>query len=77
MIFFTGCIILTICNSAWNKKNYDNYGYIFEGGPSSKELTFKSFWSFWLMFNALIPLEIECALQIAKLIYTLYVGVDG
>lgn len=29
------------------------------------------------MFNALIPLEIECALQISKLIYTLYVGVDG
>ena len=52
---------LTLGNLIWNRNNFDLHDYIFENGPSSKELTTKVFWSFWLMLNSMMPLEIEVA----------------
>jgi hypothetical protein len=52
---------LTLGNLLWNRNNFDLHHYIFENGPSSKELTTKVFWSFWLMLNSMMPLEIEVA----------------
>jgi phospholipid-translocating ATPase len=54
--------ILVLGNHLWNSKNYDRYGYIFQDGPSAAELTSKVVFSFWLMLNSLMPLELECCL---------------
>jgi phospholipid-translocating ATPase len=53
---------LTLGNLIWNRDNFDIHHYIFQNGPSSKELTTKVFWSFWLMLNSMMPLEIEVAI---------------
>lgn len=77
LLFFCLCGILVLLNISWNGKNYDLKDYIFRGGPTSGELSSRVFWSFWLMINSLLPLEIECAVQINKLIYSFYVVADG
>jgi len=60
-IFVIGCIILTVCNIYFNRNNYNNQPWIFGKGPSASVLSSKVFWSFWLMLNTLMPLEVECA----------------
>jgi phospholipid-translocating ATPase len=60
-IFLIGCVILTVCNIYFNRKNYDKQPWIFDKGPSASALSSKVFWSFWLMLNTLMPLEVECA----------------
>lgn len=61
-LFLLLCGILTLGNLVFNRNYFSVYAYIFDEGPSSRELTLKVFWSFWLMLNSLLPLEIECAI---------------
>lgn len=37
----------------------------------------KVFWSFWLLLNVMMPLEVEVAIQIAKLVYSWFMSYDG
>ena len=46
----------------------DKYLYIFEESESAGMLTFKSFWSFYLMLNCLIPLNLITVMEINKLL---------
>ena len=76
--FILSVVTLAIGNAIWNAKNYDRHSYIFHGITDSKSMvTFKAFWSYWLMMLSLIPLEAEASLQIAKLLYTMFVGADA
>ena len=40
-------------------------------------VTFKAFWSFYLILNALIPLELLICIEIAKFVGTYYMEADA
>jgi len=55
----------------------EDYQYIFEDSPTAGNLTFKSFWSFFLILNCLIPLNLITTMEISKLIQTYFIEQDA
>lgn len=77
-----GATLSCLLNQRFTGNNIDTYKYIFEGTPDSPapttgDLAFKAFWSFYLILNALIPLELLVGLELAKGIGTLYMQSDA
>ncbi len=50
---------------------------MYENAKSAEWIAFKAFWSFYLILNALIPLELIVGLEIAKLVSTGYMNCDA
>jgi phospholipid-transporting ATPase len=46
----------------------DEYLYIFQDSQSAGVLTFKAFWSFYLILNCLIPLNLITTMELNKLL---------
>ena len=68
---------LTIANYYFNLRNYDAYFYIFEKSEFTEgELAFRAFFSFYLILNAYIPLDLIIVIEIAKLISTPFMEND-
>lgn len=64
--------ILALANYSFNERNRDNYTYIYELGPSNGEISFSSFFSFYLILNSFIPLELPIVIEIAKFLTTMF-----
>ena len=62
--------------SVFVEENGD-WDYLFYDNPGAGNLTFKAFWSFYLILNALVPLELVVGLEIAKLFYTYHMDNDA
>lgn len=58
ILFFIFTSLCTLGNYLWNRANYNDSKYIFEGVGAS-EITYKVFFSHWLINNSLMPLEAE------------------
>jgi hypothetical protein len=69
-VFFS--VLAGIMNSVWTKKLYIQHGYAFEG--IEKEdlpiFTLKAFFSFYLIVNSFVPLDLILGIAISKLVYT-------
>jgi hypothetical protein len=63
---------LTLANRYWNHKYMSQYLYL-EGNGSESLRTLLVFFSFWIMCNSVMALNIEVALQIQKIIYTFWI----
>ena len=57
--------------------NNSDWDYLFYNSPGADNLAFKAFWSFYLILNALVPLELVVGLEISKLFYTYHMDNDA
>jgi len=57
------CIIGTALNHRWNSEYSDKYDYIFNGSNTAV-LTTAVFFSFWLLTNAIMALNVEVSMQL-------------
>jgi phospholipid-transporting ATPase len=67
---------LTLANRYWSRKYISEYEYL-EGDGSDKMQTVYAFFSFWIMTNSVMALNVEVALQIQKIIYTFWIQADA
>lgn len=74
LVMFLLATVLTLCNHSFNKAYFNEYTYIFESNEANpvtaRELTFKVFFSFYLILNSYVPLDLVLCLEIAKMLYT-------
>ena len=63
---------LSFANYAFTERNYEKYEYLFEDAPSASELAFKVFFSFYLILNSFIPLELPIIIEITKMLTTYF-----
>jgi hypothetical protein len=65
---------LTAANGSWNKTYINKNQYIFEQINSAAAiLTVKVFFTFWILTNGIMALNVEVCLQISKLAYTWFI----
>ena len=72
-------LISALVNYPFNLAHMEKHQYVYEdpkGKESAVEYSFKAFWSFYLILNALIPLELVVCLEIGKFISTFYMMDD-
>ena len=69
---FSLAFICALFNLAFAERNIDDW-YVFHDLRSTKELAFKAFLSFWLLYNRMIPLELMVIMEIAKFISTMFI----
>jgi magnesium-transporting ATPase (P-type) len=78
ILMLTMAISLSIACYYFNLKHYSTYLYIFQL-PSHDEfgLAWRAFFSFYLILNSYIPLDLIVTLEIAKFIYTSIMQADA
>jgi phospholipid-transporting ATPase len=69
-ILIVGSAFSMAIASSFLSSYIDKYLYIFEDSQSVGMLTFKSFWSFYLILNCLIPLNLVTCMELNKLLQT-------
>ena len=69
-------IILAYCNYVFTEANIDNYSYIFENSESAEEIATKSYFSFFLLNNSFIPLDLAVGLEMGKFMYVYFLERD-
>lgn len=67
--------MLTGLNIWWNRKYSDEYPYIFYN-IEWNGVAVKAFFSFWIMTNSVMALNVEVVFQMSKLVYTIFVEYD-
>ena len=67
---------LTIANYAFSERNRDRYTYIYDNQPSNSKIALSAFFSFYLILNSFIPLELPVVLEISKMITTQFMQSD-
>jgi len=69
-----------LVNYPFNTERMPTHTYLYEdptGKESAFQYSFRAFWSFYLILNALIPLELVVCLEIGKFICTFYMMDDA
>ena len=56
--------------------NHSDHWYIFKDLKPIERLSTTSFFSFWLILNSMIPLELPISLEISKFVATYFMQVD-
>jgi magnesium-transporting ATPase (P-type) len=77
IVLLIGATASCLANQRFTSLYLEKYDYIYYGtldspAPTANDLAWKAFWSFYLILNALIPLELLVGLEIAKGLGTLY-----
>lgn len=67
---------LALSNLAFTDSNRDKFSYLFEQAPSSGEIAGSSFFSFYLILNSFIPLELPVVIEISKMLTTSFMQND-
>ena len=74
-------LVLAVCmafaNLQFNELNREKHGYVFEGADTNKNIAFKAFFSFYLILNSYVPLELIIMLEIAKSLATFFLQADA
>lgn len=68
-------VLGAILNNEWSKRNYPEY--IFYKQEFSVRQSVKVFFSFFLVLNAFVPLNLAVMLELSKLWYTSFMESDG
>ena len=68
-------LVLALFNYDFSERHI-GHTYLFEGLKSTTELAIASFFSFWLIFNRLIPLELLFSMEMAKFMSTYFIQTD-
>ncbi len=74
MFVMAGC--LTVANYNFSERNRDKDWYIYESAPENGEIAFAAFFSFYLILNSFIPLELPVIIEICKFLATLFMQAD-
>ena len=74
MLLFS--LVLAFMNYGFAASHLD-HEYMFYGIDSAGGLSAASFFSFWLILNSLIPLELPVMMEISKFITTFFMQNDG
>ena len=67
---------LTFANYSFSESNREGFWYIYDLGPSNSEIAFTSFFSFYLILNSFIPLELPVVIEISKFLTTMFMQAD-
>jgi len=77
------CVIFAtagaVMNFIWTADHIDTHMYIFQKMPPADGAfltSFKAFFSFYLIVNSFVPLDLLVALELSKLLYTPYIDAD-
>ena len=70
-------ILGAFLNHWWYDNHFENHKYIFGEEEHNTSASFKSFFSFYLIVNSFVPLDLLVAIELFKLFYTLYMENDG
>ena len=76
ILMLTMATSLTIANSAFSTRNREIDVYIFEDASSSSKMAFAAFFSFYLILNSFIPLELPVVIEISKMLTTYFMQND-
>jgi len=69
---------LALANYTFNMKHYNSYLYVFQKPEFTEAgLAFRAFFSFYLILNSYVPLDLIIEIEIAKLIYTPFMECDA
>ena len=69
-------VILAYCNYVFTEANIDKHSYIFENSESAEEIATKSYFSFFLLNNSFIPLDLAVGLEMGKFMYVYFLERD-
>jgi len=67
---------LTLANYAFTVENRDAHTYIYEDAKESGVVAFGSFFSFYLILNSFMPLELPVVIEISKFLATMFMQAD-
>jgi magnesium-transporting ATPase (P-type) len=77
-LMLTMAFCLCLANYSFNNANMDKHYYIFEKSEFSQaRLAFNAFFSFYLILNAYVPLDLIIVIEIAKLFSTPFMEADA
>ena len=69
---------LALANYSFNLKNFASHQYLFEKSSLNEGQTaFAAFFSFYLILNSYIPLDLILVIELAKLISTPFMEADA
>ena len=78
IIMLVFALALTIANYSFNQVSFDTHSYIFENSSLTKEGTSGAvFFSFYLLLNSYVPLDLVIIVEISKMIYTYFMEQDA
>ena len=69
--------LMALANYSFTERERDRCWYVFDKAESSDELSTASFFSFYLMMNSFIPIELPVVIEIAKLVQTYFMENDA
>ena len=76
MLFMAG--MLSIANYSFNQKFSGSYSYIFQKSTlTNSQYATAAFFSFYLILNSYIPLDLLLCIEIAKFLYTPFMHADA
>ena len=64
-------------NSRFVSTNYDSMQYIFQDAPSASAQAGQAFFSFYLLFNQFVPMELLIILEMAQIFVVQYIDNDA
>lgn len=74
-------LILALCmafaNLSFNGTEREKHHYVFEGADTNSNIALKAFFSFYLILNSYVPLELIIMLEIAKSLATFFLQADA
>ena len=78
LLMLTLALTLTYRNFWFNKVNFDRHLYIFKDSPLSRlELTQSAGFSFYLIMNQYVPMDLVIALELIKIVSTAFMEADA
>ena len=83
VLIFCICVLLVFAGISctitdwYNDELYYKHAYIFEDADEKGLYQFRAFWTFHIILNAMIPLELVISLEIAKFLSALYIECDA
>ena len=68
---------LTIANYFFTENNREAFSYIYQDGPDSGVFALGSFFSFYLILNSFMPLELPIIMEFSKFLATMFMQSDA
>jgi len=77
IILLTFSLLFSLLNYRFSTTNLEKFDYIFEGDFDPKVSAANSFFSFYLLMNLIIPLDMAVSMEFIKLVVTLFIESDA
>ena len=76
-VIFVIAAIYSGLTSKFVNENYDRYQYIFQDAPPAHEQAITAFFSFYVLFNQFVPMELLIILEMAQIFVVTYIDGDA